>query len=590
MMIFHWEKTLLPGGFIGVDIFFVISGYLMTRILLSQKNTLNLAQQLKSFYLARIKRVVPVYFFVLSLVAVLFSVVLTAQDFAFFKDSLESAITFSSNQYFSTFGDYFAPSSEEQPLLHTWSLGVEMQFYLIYPFLILLLPNQCLGKILALLAITIVVWSSYQMPTGNPESIYYSAFVRMPEFLLGGLAFFYTPRIAKFSKAVAWFGLLCVLAGLVFVNKGYSYPSAYATIAVFGTALLIASNYQYKIFTNKVVIFIGNISYSLYLWHWPVLAFVRYITGQYELSAEFSLVYWMLSFGLAVLSYCSVEKFFSEKSDYRAAVKNAIGWSGVLGLLFVIFAFSSDINERFYKKIPVELTRYADSNSICHSKIVGDCKAGSHNQMGDGFLVIGDSHAAMLNIFFDKIGKENNKNFTIITGSSCVPIVGFVYKGLSGNVRRNCQIQINEVSRRLVNYNKVIVAAMWNGHLSRNEFKLAFENFLKNNADKKIYLLADVPHLLNNIPARMHHLQSLGLQFATMDLEQSSITANGQLQRIANQYDYVEYIDLVTDNLTFYTAPFYNGQMVYHDRHHLNELGSKIYADVSGEKLVKLLN
>ncbi|MEH8254239.1 acyltransferase family protein [Aeromonas veronii] len=146
VMAFHFNPALLPGGFIGVDLFFVISGFLITNILLHRKENadFNLAKTLNYFYLSRFKRIAPAYFVMLVVVAFVAAVFLLPQDFNTFKSSLESAAWFGSNRHFSGFGDYFSPANHEQPLLHSWSLAVEIQFYLLMPFMILLLPVRWL--------------------------------------------------------------------------------------------------------------------------------------------------------------------------------------------------------------------------------------------------------------------------------------------------------------------------------------------------------------------------------------------------------------------------------------------------------------
>ncbi|HGF7528475.1 TPA: acyltransferase family protein, partial [Vibrio cholerae] len=140
VIFFHVNKTWLPGGFIGVDIFLVLSGFLITSIILNEQasNTFSI----REFFIKRIKRIVPAYLMLLIVVTFLMAILLIPKDYNFFEESLKSALYFSSNQYFSSFGNYFAPNSNELPLLHTWSLAVEMQFYFFLPFLLTLAPKK----------------------------------------------------------------------------------------------------------------------------------------------------------------------------------------------------------------------------------------------------------------------------------------------------------------------------------------------------------------------------------------------------------------------------------------------------------------
>ena len=136
VMLFHFNPAIAPGGFVGVDVFLVISGYLITSILLDKKAQpdYQLGSTLHYFYVSRIRRIAPAYFTMLALVSLLAAVLFLPEDLATYKKSLDQASWFNSNHYFASFGDYFAPANHEQPLLHTWSLAVEMQFYLLVPF------------------------------------------------------------------------------------------------------------------------------------------------------------------------------------------------------------------------------------------------------------------------------------------------------------------------------------------------------------------------------------------------------------------------------------------------------------------------
>ncbi len=196
----------------------------------------------------------------------------------------------------------------------------------------------------------------------------------------------------------------------------------------------------------------------------------------------------------------------------------------------------------------------------------------------------------MLNIFFDIIGKEKNKQFTVITGSSCVTITDFDYKNIPESVQKNCLNQITEVEKRLVNFNKIILAGSWWWHLKRDKFKIALNRFLQTNSDKKIYLLADVPHLKSYNPVRMYRLQKLGINLAKEEINTDSILANKEIEKVTKQYDNVNYIDLVTDNVIFSSIPIYDNKIIYHDKHHLNEVGSFVYAQSVKNKLMQLLD
>ena len=190
VMLFHFNPAWLPGGFVGVDVFLVISGYLIARILLARKaqSDYHLGGTLRYFYASRFKRIAPAYFSMLVLVSLLAAVLFLPQDLAIYKKGLNQAAWFNSNHYFAGFGDYFAPANHEQPLLHTWSLAVEIQFYLLAPFLILMLPARALQWLLATMLIGLTAVAEYRLRVlGIQQETYYSLYARLPAFFAGAL-------------------------------------------------------------------------------------------------------------------------------------------------------------------------------------------------------------------------------------------------------------------------------------------------------------------------------------------------------------------------------------------------------------------
>jgi peptidoglycan/LPS O-acetylase OafA/YrhL len=190
VILFHFNLAWLPGGFIGVDVFLVISGYLIASILLDKKEQpdYRLVNTVREFYVSRFKRIAPAYFAMLVLVSLLVAVLFIPQDLTIYKKSLNQAASLNSNNYFAEFGDYFAPANHEQPLLHTWSLAVEIQFYLLAPFLILLLPSKVIPWLLATLLIGLTAVAEYRLRIlGIQQETYYSLHARLPAFFAGAL-------------------------------------------------------------------------------------------------------------------------------------------------------------------------------------------------------------------------------------------------------------------------------------------------------------------------------------------------------------------------------------------------------------------
>lgn len=183
VLAYHANSSWLKAGYVGVDVFFVISGFIITALLTERSDKVDLL----AFYVSRIKRILPAYFVMLVVVCALSSVFFVPDDFAFFLDSLKSSALFTSNQYFAGFGSYFAPRADELPLLHTWSLAIEMQFYLFFPFLVLCSPKRWRLPVFVLLAISLFAWCGYGLLGGSRDGLYFALSARTPEFMVGAV-------------------------------------------------------------------------------------------------------------------------------------------------------------------------------------------------------------------------------------------------------------------------------------------------------------------------------------------------------------------------------------------------------------------
>lgn len=237
--------------------------------------------------------------------------------------------------------------------------------------------------------------------------------------------------------------------------------------------------------------------------------------------------------------------------------------------------------------LAVEYTRYADPKTICHGKIVGDCLKGDLNSDKE-VLVLGDSHAAMLNHFFDYLGKELNFKARIITASSCVTIPGFDYQRIAEWAHKPCLNQIEEAKKHLNQVKIIFLAASWNWHLEDDEFNQAVTSFLQKEAPQaKKYILSQEP-LLSRHPLRNLRFSYLGIG-TKAELDNDYLRTNQQLKTLAESIKTTQYLELDTLNI-FKQAPIYDNRLVYFDEHHLNEIGAIEYAKLSLQKIKEVMN
>lgn len=293
VVINHAFPNLIPGGFAGVDVFFVISGFLIGRILFEEIQTERFS--LARFYDRRCRRILPMLA-VVSLVSVVAGwVLLLPTDFQEFLISVGSASIFVSNIYFAQLTDYFSPDAGRLPMLHTWSLSVEEQFYLVFPLILLLIwkratrPRTKISNVLAILvfaSFALSVWGGRAFPDTN----FFSSFSRAWELLAGALAGLHMSRLKKLlpslQKSMVNGGLVVLVATYFVVDERTAFPSEWTAIPVLGTVAILVWGESpciaSRIMHQRPLITIGLISYSMYLWHQPILAFTRVIRPDYS--------------------------------------------------------------------------------------------------------------------------------------------------------------------------------------------------------------------------------------------------------------------------------------------------------------------
>ncbi len=409
VILFHAGFTPFSGGFIGVDIFFVISGYLITRIIQTEIEQRRFS--FARFYERRVRRIFPALFVMALVTSVVALCLLTPVQLAQYGGSLVAMNLFLSNRFFYQQTGYFAPNVDEIPLLHTWSLSVEEQFYLVFPLFLITLarwwPHRVRGALVSVLLLSFAL-CVYREQTGKLDLGFFSTPSRIWELLLGCWLAAHEARHgrtrARAAGAWAAAGLLMTVVPVFAFGPTTGYPGWLTAIPVAGTALLLrhadASNGVGKLLGLRALVAIGLVSYSAYLWHQPVFAMALHATGQHAATeAQLGLI--VLTLGLAYLSWRFVER--PMRSQARVATRHI--WTGAgLGSAVLVSAgllvnLGDGLPERFDLDFsPLRAIELPAQEQHCRALFPGfeaNCLASLTVEPGTpiDYLVLGDSHA-----------------------------------------------------------------------------------------------------------------------------------------------------------------------------------------------------
>lgn len=436
VLLFHFRVPFFEGGFAGVDVFFVISGFLMTKIILTKFDDESF--KLIEFYKKRIKRIIPVLLVVVVIV-LLFS------TFFFFNSDLRQnsknafvSSIFISNIFYWLFSGYFDPESQNNIFLHSWSLSVEWQFYMIYPLMLicvrkLYLKNRNIFKIILLLFTLLSLIFCLWIVLIDNNFAFYMIPSRAWEMTLGGLAFLYSEQLkeftsALFSKLLVVFGYVTILCCNILLNESFLWPSAYALIPTLATFFILTYDLEFRFLKNRFIQFFGDISYSLYLWHWPVFIAFKYFG---LLSWESVIIMCLISTVLAFLTFKYVEsnKKISNTKFVFITIPVILIFSGI------VFKYPNNYITKNYKVYSKELTTignftydYANKSRLnqynscnCFLTSNADYKIYDQEQCFNvsnskkNILLLGDSHAAQ---FSYSMRKKLSSNYNLLEVSA----------------------------------------------------------------------------------------------------------------------------------------------------------------------------
>ena len=427
VVIFHFSHSWLPGGFAGVDVFFVISGFLMTMIIVKglDRKTFSIL----SFYKARVRRIIPALAFLCFVLMLLGYFLLSPIDYLNLGKHTAASLTFTSNIVYWTESNYFNASSIEKWLLHTWSLSVEWQFYLIYPVVLVLLNKFLSLKQLKLLLVAGTVGAlllSIFVTLKSSSTAYFLLPTRAWQMLAGGLVFLYPISLGNKTKNVGLVtGLILILISFFIFSPATPWPGYASLLPILGACLvLISNNGESKLVDNKLCHAVGKWSYSIYLWHWPII-----VAGYYfPLGDKWWMVGLPLSFLMGALSFMFIEsKTLADYGLEKAKYLLRPMWSGsIIAAFGLVVLLTNGLIDRLAEPqktlVASAISAKDDWNYPKSNKNIGALKTRFIQGKTDrNLLIIGASHAEQLYPYVESLGAEYNVYFLTQGGCFVTP-------------------------------------------------------------------------------------------------------------------------------------------------------------------------
>lgn len=642
VIFYHLDVSAFRGGYIGVDIFFVISGYLISRQIVSAliKGTFSL----REFYQRRAKRIVPALLTVVGVFTCLGCVLLAPRELEVYCVQAIASITSISNVFFWLRTNYFAPHAALRPLLMTWSLGVEEQFYLVLPLLLRSLWQRWKSRTIACLAglslASFIV--SCLIVIKYPAAAFFLLPSRWWELGLGTLLGTYEAQTGRSgnglqsrvaNEGAAAVGLLMIVASLLCFNSKTLFPGASAIIPCAGSSLLLSSSQSWinrNLLAQRPLAAIGLISYSLYLWHWPVLSFAHYCSAD-ALGYGVKVVLLGLMLVLATLTYFLIEQPFrrqnpSSRTLLRYALAS-IGCGVLPGAVLAMHGWPS----RYPAAYTIEREAHEPPLDTCTVQNYETLPSLNHRcvPQGEGptVAIVGDSHAASLDRYLRPSLEASGWSVDEFTKSSCPPLddVAPGGRGADSCIAFNERVITELVRSRSIkdvilagDFTSLFPPSMEGGRYvskGRAEDATNLEESWQNvgnglasivgrlaRSGKKVYIAVDSPTLdfnpllvalSDSIPAR-HEIQSalLGHKTGVGEIPHIKSESTSRMEKLARQVASSQhasildlYDSLCSDSACRYAA---DGRPFFEDNHHLTTRGGECALGIEGAEQLGL--
>ncbi len=590
VLLFHFEFFIFKGGFIGVDVFFVISGYLITNIILKKKNNFDI----KEFYIRRFKRLFPIILLITILTIITGIFILSPIHFERLTSSSKSTIFGLSNFFFFREQGYFDHQKLFKPLLHTWSLSVEIQFYIIWPIIIIFFKKYFNENILTLIVsiflISLILSTLYSFRT---SSFFYFTGFRFYEFMVGALIVFFKKKISKnLSNLFFLIGILIIIYSSIFFDESFSFPDYYALIPCIGAALIIISgnsNNNFNFITeNKYIILLGRISYTVYMTHWPVLIFYRYQKIDNLLGYEkIILIIFVL-----VISYL-LFKYFEEplrKKDYKKNIYLILLSLFTFVLIFVsnlyIKSDQNYLSNKFYNenKIINEVFEGRKIKNTIENDIINRNKKllyFNNDNKNQKILIVGDSHAYDFYLALKNIEEyKTNYQFEYIvfdylycfkTKSIKDEIIEyFNYKIIKR--KNSCQIVLNNFDKKILKIvDKIILSNRWDPN---TDFELMIKYFM--NYNKNLIIVGN-GQTFYDIPT-LFYKKTKKINSSLKNLNKNLLYQNNLIKKESTQ-NKIKFFNRSKLNCNPECVAFKDDILLYSDKDHWSFYGLKFFSN-----------
>lgn len=623
VILYHFGVPSFQGGFLGVDIFFVISGFLITGIIIEG---LTLGKfSLQQFYLARAKRIIPALFVFCLAMLIVGWFALASPDYLELGQEATYALTFVSNILFWNQSGYFDATAHEKWLLHTWSLSVEWQFYMLYP-VILMLTWKIQAKLKALILIILIGWAisfllSLWFSIKNPTPAFYLLPTRAWELLSGGLSYLFTKHKqikGTTSRSLEICGFCLIISSILLFDERSSWPGWRALLPVSGAAIILIAARPHSILTNNPIAqWLGDCSYSLYLWHW----FIVVISAYFELPRDILTI----PIGIAIttmLAWTSY-KWVEQPARIRLGqIQQQTAFASICLTCSILIAFSTltwkkqGWPQRFSENTQVELAANAaspqnprDAECLLLSGTESpSCVFGGNRIKA---VLVGDSHASALATAITAALPDKNDGLLEWAYLCCPTIFGIHRKSDTAPKDHDCfgfnswiKNKINEIPKDipLIIINRAADNATYNtstmyfensNFQSTADFIKLFSKHLTETAcefakNRTVYMVRPVPDMPSNVPKKLSRRAIWGINIGDL-----YIPKEGYLQKTAYIWEAqnaardqcgIKILDplpyLCKDDRCYGSK---DGIPLYMDDNHINEYGGKLLVPMFSE-------